>query len=134
MKNIFTAMLLVTCFFFLGCGSKESKSPEQKKPTVSKEFDYKGMAEAFCNCMRPTFELQQKLAKLAEAGKEEEIASYQDQIIQVQEEGRNCVYDVEDKYGEVEESEHEEKTRAALDKACPKIMEMMELAEEAQEE
>ncbi len=134
MKNILSALLLVSSFLLLGCGSKEPKAPENEKPSVSGEIDFDAMAKGFCNCMRPMFEMQERLTKLAEAGKEDEIAAMRDHIEQVEKDGENCVYALEEKYGVVEGAKNEERANEALKRACPDIMELMNAAAEALEE
>ena len=127
-------LLLVCSALLLGCGSNEPKAAEEETSTTGQAVDYDEMAKGFCACMRPMFEFQEKVMKLAEEGKNEEIEALRDQALQVQQDGESCITALEAKFGVVEGAEAEAKATAALEKACPDIMGLMGAAAESFEE
>ena len=126
MKNILSMLLMVASALLLGCGGSEPKAAEGEAiTTAGQAIDYDKMAEGFCTCMRPMFEFQEKVMKLAEEGKNDEIEVLRDQAMQVQKDGESCITALEARFGVVEGAEAEAKATAALEKACPDIMGMM---------
>lgn len=122
-------MLFFAAVFFLSsCGSSEPKAPETSEPEqkqVPADVDYDEMAEGFCKCMQPMYEFQKEVMKLMGEGKEEEVKAMKDEAMKIQSEGQACVEALEKKYGVVEGEENEAKATAALQKACPEIVALM---------
>ncbi len=136
--QLFTALIVLTVLS-LGCGDAAPKTDGEntdtpENTTGSTEMDFDKMAEGFCSCMRPMFEFQQKVFKLAEEGKEDEIESLRDEAMSVQQEGESCISALEAEYGVVEGVENETKATEALKKACPDIMALMGAAAGGYEE
>ena len=133
MKNIFSALIILSGLLFFGCGSEEPKSvvetSEDTAATVSEgEINYDEMAQGFCKCMRPMIELQGKIETLRKENKEEEIKIMLDKVIRVEGEVEECILALEEKYGAVEGEEAEAKASAAVEKACPDIMKILDAA------
>ncbi len=135
MKYQFLIGLLVITIMSFGCGETATKTTGEdankpKNSTPSAKMDFDKMAEGFCSCMRPMFAFQKKILELAEEGKEEEIESFREEAMKVQEDGESCIAALEAKYGVIEGDENETKATEALKRACPDIMELMgEVAE-----
>ena len=140
MKYQFLFGLLVVTIMSFGCGDAAPKTTGEDVETseqsnaVPAEMDFDKMAEGFCNCMRPMFAFQQKVFKLAEEGKEDEIESFRDEAMKVQQDGESCIAALEAKYGVVEGVENETKATEALKKACPDIMDLMGMVADEVEE
>jgi len=139
MKNhLFLLLLLTATFMQFGCGSSEPETTETEptttEPKVAGDIDYDAMAVEFCACMKPMFEFQEKIMKLAQEGKNDEIEALRDEALKVQTDGQTCVMAIESKYGVVEGDENEAKATAALEKVCPDIMAMMGAEVESLEE
>lgn len=130
-------LLVAASLFLIGCGGNEPTSTEGANSTPTpqtKSIDYDEMAQGFCACMQPMFDFQSKVMKLLAEGKQEEIEGMREEAMQVQKDGEACILTLEEKYGTVEGVEEEEKATAALEKACPDIMEMMGDAAQSLEE
>ncbi len=134
MKNYLILFLLATVGLQFGCGSSEPESAgteagaettAEAEPQAEGDIDYDEMAEDFCVCMRPMFEFQEKVMKLAAEGNNSEIEALREDAMKVQADGEACVTKLEEKYGAVEGEEKEAKATAALEKVCPDIMAMM---------
>ncbi|MCP3928498.1 MAG: hypothetical protein GY705_05290 [Bacteroidetes bacterium] len=94
----------------------------------SKGDKYEKMAKELCQCMEPLAEMSRKAQELTDAGGEEAMKSFMEEMRQTAEDAEACATQLEKKYGEVP-VEDEEKAEEALLKYCPEIIEIMEGAE-----
>lgn len=131
--KVTNVMLLLVGLFVLGCGNSEQETTDESatdNKVVADDVNYDEMAEQFCKCMRPLFDLQEKVTALSAEGKEEEIQAMSEEYQKIYGESEACILALEEKYGVIEGEEREAKATVALEKACPDIMEIMGAMEE----
>ncbi len=117
MKNLTLFALLVLSVSLFSCKSS--------KP----ETDYNAMAKELCNCMSPLVDMNEKIQEMTKAGDTEAVGEMFTELEAQFAEGERCAAELEQKYGAMNEPGEEEKAKAAIQKNCPKVAEMMNQAE-----
>ena len=117
MKNLTLFTLLILTVSLFSCKSS--------KP----ETDYEAMAKELCNCMSPLVDMNEKIQELTKAGDTEAVGSMFSDLEAKFAEGERCAAALETKYGALNEPGEEAKAKAAIEKNCPKVAEMMNQAD-----
>lgn len=114
MKNIF--FITLSILFFSACGNNTVQE---------KEKDFDKMAIDLCSCMRPLADMNVRMKKLVEQGKNQEVAALFPEVEKISQEGESCAKSLEEIYGIVTDVE-EPKATAAIRKHCSDIAQMLE--------
>ncbi len=115
-----TATLLL---FFTACNSETAG--EQSNSNATSETRYEDMAAELCTCMQPLADLYEKVLAATEAGDEEKALELMNEFQAASDTGEQCAAQLEEKYGDFKGEEEEKKAQIAVEKACPKIAEMI---------
>ena len=110
----YSFLILIFILGLTACGDS--------KPKV----DYNGMAKELCTCMQPLANLYQEVI---EAANQQDTARMEALVVEfekISNQGELCAEHLEKKYGDFAGPEEEAKAKAAMQKACPHIVEMME--------
>lgn len=121
MKQVNLLLTIGLILLLVSCGGKKSKTENadtSAETATEQADDYKAIAEDYCACMRPMADLYKKIKELTAAGDVDGLTDLMDELETTSEAADDCVDNVYEKHGEVED---EASFEARFRQECPEV-------------